>query len=80
MVETEKSNIWIKFGLRIYRLGVKEESKDITVGSNLRVKQGTEIAGLGKGRSKVKGKLIIWRIQYSCLEVGVINEEKEHTL
>lgn len=31
MVETE--NMWIKFGLRFCRSGLKEESKDMRVGS-----------------------------------------------
>lgn len=77
MAETEKSTIWIKFGLRFFRTGLKEESRRIRVGSKIDVKKGTELVGLDKWRSTVKGKLIIWGIQYSCPDNGVTNEEKK---
>lgn len=39
MVKIEKSNIWIKLGLRFCRLSVKEESKYIRVGSKIEIER-----------------------------------------
>lgn len=60
LAKTEKSNIWIEFGLRFCRSDIKEESKDIRVGSKTeRERRNRTFVGsvLDKLRSTVKWSL-----------------------